>query len=253
MRIALITGASSGIGREFARQIPLLYKELDALWVVARRTEKLEEIEKESSVPVKIFDGDLARDYIYERIEKELEKTGADIRMLVNCAGYGKAGAFLASEEKSQLGMVDINCRALTKMIHVCLPHLSGGSRIINLASAAAFSPQPGFAVYAASKAYVKSLSYALGAELSERGIYVTCVCPGPVDTAFFKTAGELPGKEAMLSKAPVERVVKKALLDAAKKRKSSVYGIPMKTLRIGTKVIPSFVSTEIMRIVSGL
>ena len=215
MRIALITGASSGIGREFARQIPLLYRELDAVWVVARRTERLKEIEKESKIPVKIFDGDLTRDYIYERIEKELDRARADIRMLVNCAGYGKFGTFQDLEESLQLGMVDLNCRGLTKMIHTCLPYLTGGSRIINLASAASFSPQPGFAVYAASKSYVKSFSYALGAELRERGVYVTCVCPGPVDTAFFQTSGELQGKAAVLKKAPADKVVRKALAPA--------------------------------------
>lgn len=253
MRIALITGASSGIGREFARQIPKLYKDLDEIWLVARRTDRLKELEAELNIPVQIFDGDLMRDYIYERIEKELSRKRADIRMLVNCAGYGKSGIFRGSDEKCQLGMVKLNCFALTKMIHMCLPYFSGGSRIINLSSAASFAPQPGFAVYAASKSYVKSLSYALGSELKERGIYVTCVCPGPVDTEFFKISGELPGKENMLKKAPVEKVVHKALLDAARKRRSSVYGIAMKSVKIGTKLLPSFLSTEIMRWINNI
>lgn len=253
MRIALITGASSGIGREFARQIPKLYKDLDAVWLVARRTDRLKELETELDVPVQIFDGDLMRDYIYERIEKELSRKRADIRMLVNCAGYGKSGVFRESDEKSQLGMVQLNCYALTKMIHMCMPYLSGGSRIINLSSSASFAPQPGFAVYAASKSYVRSFSYALRAELKERGISVTCVCPGPVDTEFFKTSGELPGKEKMLKKAPVEKVVHKALLDAAHKRRTSVYGGSMKSVRIGTKLLPSFVSTEIMRWINNI
>lgn len=178
MRIALITGASSGLGKEFAKQIPRLYKGLDELWAVARRTERLKKLEQEISIPVRIFDGDLNRDYIYERIGKELEKQSADIRMLVNAAGFGKMGKFEDIPLADQLSMVDLNCRGLTKMTGICLPYLSRGSRILNVASAAAFSSQPGFAVYAAGKAYVYRFSTALRTELVSRGIIVTAVCP---------------------------------------------------------------------------
>ena len=192
MRIAIITGASSGIGREFARQIPRLYKSLDELWVVARRTDRLKELVKESEVPVRIFDGDMMRDYIFSRIEKELERCGADIRMLVNAAGYGKIGAAEELRIDEQCEMVDLNCRSLTRLSLLCLPYMTKGSRIINIASAAAFAPQPGFAVYAATKSYVYSFSQAIREEVKDRGIVVTAVCPGPVDTEFFDRAGEL-------------------------------------------------------------
>ena len=194
MKIAVVTGASSGIGREFARQIPQLYRHLDELWVVARRTERLKELEKEAPLPVRIFDGDLRRDYIYERLQKELDRQNAEIRMLVNAAGYGKTGRFEEIPLADQLGMIDLNCRSLTKMTGICLPHLRKGSRIVNIASAAAFSPQPGFAVYAAGKSYVYRLSMALREELKGKGILVTAVCPGPVETAFFRTAGDPAG-----------------------------------------------------------
>ena len=140
MRIAIITGASSGIGREFARQIPRLYKSLDELWVVARRTDRLKELARKSEVPVRIFDGDMMRDYIFSRIEKELERYSADIRMLVNAAGYGKIGAAEELEMEEQCGMIDLNCRSLTKLTLLCLPYMTKGSRIINIASAAAFA-----------------------------------------------------------------------------------------------------------------
>ena len=99
--------------------------------------------------------------------------------MLVNAAGYGKIGNVSDIDLKEQCGMVDLNCTALTRMTGICLPYLSKGSRIVNLASAASFCAQPGFCVYAASKAYVLRFSQGLAAELKKRGILVTAVCPG--------------------------------------------------------------------------
>ena len=144
MKIALVTGASSGIGREFARQIVKLYRNLDEIWLVARRTERLQELEKEFTVPVRIFDGDLNRDYIYERIEKELERKNAEIRILVNSAGCGLSGCFGEREQDTELRMVKLNCQSLTRTLLLCRPFLGRGSRVINLASAAAFAPAAG-------------------------------------------------------------------------------------------------------------
>lgn len=248
MKIAVVTGASSGLGREFAKQITQLYKSLDEIWVVARRTDRLKELSEELPLPVRIFDGDMNRDYIYERIEKALEKDDADIRMLVNAAGYGKVGRFSDINQDDQLGMIDTNCRALTKMIQICRPYFSVGTRIVNVASAAAFSPQPGFAVYAATKAYVKSLSYALAAELENYGVRVTAVCPGPVDTEFFDHFGDFTGEVKKLEKVPADGVVRQALLDAAKGKKISVYGASMKTARIFAKILPSGLVASVMK-----
>ncbi len=239
MKIAVVTGASSGIGKEFARQIPRLYRNLDEIWVAARRTEYLEELKEEISIPVRIFDGDLQRDYILERLEKELDRRKARIRMLVNAAGYGKAGVFAEIDSGEQLGMITLNCQSLTKVLQICLPYLSNGSRIINIASAAAFAPQPGFAVYAASKSYVYSLSQAIAAELRPQKIFVTVVCPGPVDTEFFKRSGKLPNPLKDSVKADPERVVRKALWDSVKKRRVSVYGKAMKCARVLTSIVP--------------
>ena len=162
--------------------------------------------------------------------------------MLVNAAGFGKSGTVeeIAGESpKIQTDMVDLNCRALTRMTLMCLPYLSRGSRIINLASAAAFCPQPSFAVYAATKSYVLSFSRGLGAELRRRGIYVTAVCPGPVDTEFFTVSGRLdnPWKKLTMVKAP--RVVHQALIDSRKRKEMSVCGLPMKAAHVGAKLLP--------------
>lgn len=253
MRIAIVTGASSGIGREFALQIPELYKRLDGLWVVARRTERLKDLANQLDVPVRIFDGDLQRDYIYERIEKELDRQHADVRMLVNAAGYGKIGDVEELGAQEQYGMIDLNCKALTKMTKVCLPYMSNRSRIINVASSAAFAPQPGFAVYAATKSYVYSYSLALSAELKSRGILVTAVCPGPVDTEFFERAGALPNPLKASVKADASHVVRKALEDAVKGRRVSVYGAAMKSARIAAKVLPHAMIADLMKLANNM
>lgn len=252
-KIAVITGASSGLGREFARQIPRLYKQLDEVWVVARRTERLEELREELALPVRIFDGDLYRDYIYERVAKELDRENADVRMLVNAAGCGRIGDFKNGDIKGQLGMIDMNCRALTKMTYLCLPYMSAGSRVVNIASAAAFGPQPGFAVYAASKSYVYSLSIALGRELKKSGIYVTAVCPGPVDTEFFEHTGRTSSSVKKSLRKEAKDVVKQALLDAVRGRKVSVYGGTMKAARIACKILPYSVIAEVMYTTNGM
>lgn len=242
MKIAVVTGASSGMGREFVLQLGHFYHNLDEIWVIARRRERLEQLQTISRVPLRIFDGDLMKKQVYREYYRTLLDRKPDVRMLVNAAGFGKSGKFADIAEqgkKLQTDMIDINCRALTRMTQMTLPHMERGSRIVNLASAAAFCPQPGFAVYAATKSYVLSFSRALRAELKPRGIHVTAVCPGPVDTEFFTVSGELKGslKKLALVKAPA--VVHKALKDSRKKRAVSVYGVQMKAAFIGAKILP--------------
>ncbi len=247
MKIALITGASSGLGREFARQIPKLYQNLDEIWVVARRAERLNELEMELKVPVRIFDGDLNQDYIYKKLGIALGKSHANVRMLVNAAGYGKIGTFCEYGWKGETGMVDLNCRSLTRMTALCLPYMHCGSRIVNLSSAAAFGPQPGFAVYAATKSYVYSLSMALGRELKGSGIYVTAVCPGPVDTEFFDHTGKEVASVKKKFRADAKDVVRKALIDSARGKKISVYGLSMKAAWVASKIVPDSVIVAVM------
>ena len=242
MRVAVVTGASSGIGREFVRQLEYFYKDLDEIWVIARREERLEQLRKEVNVPLRIFAGDLQKKHVYRQFYTELCQWHPNIRMLVNAAGFGKSGTFSEIAEKGKrihTDMIDLNCTALIRITQITLPYMKIVSRIINMASAAAFCPQPSFAVYAASKACVLSFSRALGQELREKSIYVTAVCPGPVETEFFEVSGELKNPLKKLNMAAANKVVHRALIDSRKKKSVSVYGAGIKAAEIMTKLLP--------------
>jgi hypothetical protein len=170
-----------------------------------------------------------------------LEQSKPHIRMLVNCAGCGRVGDFEISSYEEQALMVELNCKALTAVTYLCLPYVDDKSRIINVASAAAFLPQPHFAVYSASKAYVLSFSRALRREITDRRVTVTVVCPGPVDTEFFKTADPF-GSMGRLKKhfmVSAGFVVRHALDDAAAGSELSVPGVAMKLLYLISRIVP--------------
>ena len=250
MRIAVVTGASSGLGREFVLQIEKRYKELDEIWVIARREERLRELENLCKSNIRVICGSLEETKLYEQMQHLLEVHLPNIRMLVNAAGFGKVGKVeeIASEDVTlQAKMVDVNCSALTKMTCICLPYMKEGSRIINVASAAAFCPQARFSVYAATKSYVLSFSRSLAQELRKKKIYVTAVCPGPVKTEFFDVAGEAssPIKKQMMADA--KSVVRQALQDAIAGKEISVYGLPMKVSMIASKLLPHKLIIQIM------
>ena len=189
MNVIIITGASSGMGWEFARQLDQGLRTIEEFWLIARRGERLKELSEKLRHKTRIFAMDLTDSVQLDTFQRTLERECPVIRMLINSSGYGVMGNVADLETREQLGMIDLNCRALTHMTHICLPFMKRGSRIIQLASSAAFLPQPGFAVYAAGKSYVLSFSRALGEELREKGIFVTAVCPGPVRTEFFERA----------------------------------------------------------------
>lgn len=239
--IAVVTGASSGMGREFVLQIAEKYQKLDEIWAIARREERLQQLQGEASLPVRIFPMDLTEKESIKKLMALLSAENPKLRLLVNSAGCGRIGNFFGSSYEGNVTMIDLNCRALTAVTYACLPYMPKKSRILFLASSASFSPQPGFAVYAASKAYVLSFSRALYQELKEKQISVTAVCPGPVETEFFDEAGDSRKMSAIkkLSMVPPAPVVRRALSDAAKKKELSVYGLPMKGSLLASKLLP--------------
>jgi len=237
------------MGLEFALQLDAIFDTVDEIWLIARRKKELLEVAQYMEHTTRVLDMDLTNSSHMQRLKKLLGSEKPVIRMLVNCAGYGIMGDFSEGDCEELLGMVDVNCRALTEMTHMCIPYMRKNSRIIQLASSAAFLPQPDFAVYAATKSYVYSFSRALARELAPRKIYVTAVCPGPVDTPFFdiaeKSGSTLAIKKLAIAKA--DKVVKQAIADSFKKKERSVYGRLMKSFELFAKAVPHDVILKIM------
>lgn len=235
------------MGKEFVRQLSENYRCLDEIWVISRGRRRLEALRKSSRKPLAVLPLDLRRRADQERLKEKLQREKPSIKILVNGAGVGSIGNVQELSEGEQRSMVRLNCEGLTEVTCLCLPYMKRNSRILMMASAAAFLPQPGFAVYAASKAYVLSFSRALRAEQKSRGITVTAVCPGPVDTPFFEKA-EKKRKMAAYKKASMaepEKVVARAIRDGGAGKELSVYGGSIKALRIGAKLLPHRLLTD--------
>jgi len=230
---ALITGASSGLGLEFARQ---LAPHAHALILTARRQDRLQAIKADLSrsnpnLSVYCYSLDLADLDAVERFTRWLSDEGMRINFLINNAGLGDHGLFQSSEWSKAKSMLDVNITALTRLTHLLLPVLRTfeDSAILNVSSSASFLPVPQLAVYAATKAYVTSFSEALRAELRGTGVSVTTLCPGPVDTEFSDVANrghEGPGFSAPeFFKIPAEQAVREALIAVERDRARIIPG----------------------------
>lgn len=241
--VVIITGASSGMGREFARQLDLAcVNNIDEFWILARRRERLEDLQKQLNHTCRILPYDVTDATDIAKYSHLLKQQQPKIRILVNAAGFGLIGKFTELNIDRQLEMVDVNCKALAKLTHLSLPYMKRNSRIINLSSSASFAPQPDFAIYAASKAFVESFDRALGRELSVRDIYLTSVCPGPVDTEFFDVAQSVNEEPAWKKffMVSAQKVVAKAIKDSIDRKTISVYGLPMNAWRFVSRLIPT-------------
>ncbi len=191
MKTALITGASAGLGREFVRQLEGAFPEIEAVWLISRSRDKLEEAAGAlTRAKAKILPLDLCEQSSVDQLAALLEAEKPEVSLLVNNAGCGYLGNVGEGEAALQSRMVDLNVRALTAVTHMTLPYLERGGRIINLSSIASFCPNPRMTVYSSTKAYVSSFSRGLGVELKPRGITVTAVCPGPMATEFLDVGG---------------------------------------------------------------
>lgn len=187
--VTLITGASAGLGAEFARQCA---KWGEALALVARRRDRLEALAGELNGEAHVFGVDLAKPDAAASLINEVEAEGLVVETLINNAGFGQGGQFARLPLERQSEMIDLNVRTLTELCRLVLPGMleRGGGRILNVASTAAFQAGPNMAVYYASKAYVLSFTEAIHHELKRKGIKVSALCPGPTATEFFDVAG---------------------------------------------------------------
>lgn len=189
MKTAIITGASSGLGREFVTQIRTVFPEIEQYWVIARRIDRLQALQVDG-VSVRPIVMDLTGDDYVNQLKELLSAQKPEIALLINNAGCGYLGNFDESSLDHQLRMTALNIRAMTAVAHTVLPYMSKGSRIINISSIASFVPNPRMTVYSSTKAYVSFFSRGLHEELKPRGISVTAVCPGPMDTEFISIGG---------------------------------------------------------------
>lgn len=271
MRIALITGASSGLGRTFALQIDRTEKHIDEIWLVARRRERLKEVAAMLDTPAKILAMDVTEEESIRQLELLLAGNGdaqddgndsegtaneaADafrkepvrVGMFVNCAGYAKIGNYAKVSRFDSANMIDLNCKAAVNTTLAVLPYMRAGDRILEICSTAAFQPIQHLNLYAASKAFLYSYTRALRMELLPRGIVVTAVCPWWVkDTEFISVASSNtanPDVKSAVRSFPLatkeDQVVKRALRASRIGLAVSTPGLMCFLHRLLSKVIP--------------
>lgn len=240
MKIAIVTGASSGMGRDFVRALDS--RGFDEIWAIARRRDELEALASECKTSVRVMALDLKTDFAFGEIEAALAAEKPDVGYLICGAGYGRFGNYEKVDFEQSKGMIDLNVTALVRTTYAALPYMKSGAHIIEIASASAFMPLPYMNVYAATKAFVRHFSRALGAELSSRKISVTALCPGWVDTEFISNADKtdkgsvtsFPG----MKKSP--DVVAAALRAADRGKGMCVPGAAIKAAHVGSKLIPT-------------
>lgn len=238
--IAIVTGASSGMGREFFKKLDQ-NENLDEIWVIARRANRLEELKEQAKTPVRVIACDLTDSESIKNYKALLEKEQPQIKILVNCSGYGKFGHSDVISLEDSLGMIDLNCKALVSITDVSLPYMAKNSHVVQLCSLSAFQPVPYLNVYAATKAFVLSYSRGLNAELKSRGIHVMAVCPGWVETEFFLRA-ETAQKDAVTYFNKVYKakdVIDTAYKDMYKLKQVSIHGFMVKAQVLLVKLLP--------------
>lgn len=240
-KIAVITGASSGMGREFALQLPK-WESFDEVWVIARRAERLQELKEQLPWPVRPICLDLTEADALAHYADLLETARPNVALLANIAGFGKFGRYDQIPLTDSLKMIDLNCKALVAVTELTLPYMKRGAKIFNLDSLSAFQPVPYLNTYASTKAFVLSYTRSLGQELKPRGIRVMSANPGWVKTEFFDHALQTSDKAVTYYNKVYEAkdVITTALRDLYKSKKDvSIHGFRIRWQVRLVKLLP--------------
>lgn len=239
--VIVVTGASSGMGKEFVLQIDKREK-VDEIWVIARRKQRLEELSGLVSAKIVPLEIDLSVAENINIYREKLAEEKPNIKILANCSGFGKFGHYETLSTEEQVNMVDLNCKAVMYVTDYSLPYMSEGAKIMNIASCAAFQPIPYINVYAASKAFLLSYGRALNQELKYRGIHVLSVCPYWTKTEFFNRAVNKQENHVVIKydvMYDATKVMAKAIKDLYSKKDVSVYGGLNNAQRFLVKLLP--------------
>ena len=237
-RIAVITGASSGMGRDFVRLIDRI-EDCEEIWVIARRLDRLKEIESQTGKDIRAIELDLSTNENIDAYGKMLGEEEIEVTALVNAAGFGKFGSFEDIPLEEQMNMIDLNCKALMAITYLTLPYMPAGSHVYQLGSLSAFQPVPYITTYGATKAFVLSFSRALNKELEKKGIKMIAVCPGWVKTEFFDRAVKDDTIKYYNKFFTSEEVVCRAAYDMYRGKDVSVCGASIRGQVLLTKLLP--------------
>ena len=239
LKIAVITGASSGIGKKFCELLPKHFS-FDEVWVIARNKERLEGLKNILPYKIRVIPLDLSKEESYAYFENALKETNPEIGLLINASGFGKFELSTNIPLSESLNMIDLNCKAIVATCNIALGYMKEGGKIINVASVAAFQPIPYINVYGATKSFVLSYTRALNSELKSRKIQATAVCPFWTKTEFFDRAvnDNKIVKKYVVMYDP-EKVVKKGYKDLLKGKDKSIYGFKAKFQAMLVKILP--------------
>jgi len=253
-KTALVTGASAGLGAQYAR---LFARDGHALVLVARRKDRLDdlavELREQYNVTVYVLPADLAAPEAPARLYAELAQRSIEVDFLVNNAGFGANGAFATLDLMPQLEMIQVNVVALTQLTRLLLPAMltRGSGRILNIGSTAGFQPGPYMAVYYATKAFVNSFSEALAQEVRDSGVTVTLSCPGPTATEFSQVAGNEKTKLFQSVVMDAETVAREGYAAMLGGKVMAVHGLKNKAMLQALRISPRFAARRFVATVN--